>query len=290
MGTEFVLYGSEHFSNFQHFMDENMCLLGQYISKNLQCKIIIPNIPSYYNSTLKDILDTLGLHDRVELVDYEVQPVMSEPMWGITENKILFYRKLKDSLPNYENGPEKIFIKRTWGKGSGGHSTPIRRVVNEDDVQRFLESKGFVTVTFDGLSFSEKKKLLQNAKEIVTQTGANCINLFLCEKLEKMILLTNDKFGMGVYFTSLWQSIHNRGLKCVEIVSESINRHLLVEPRGKPNGEDNGNFYVEIFRLEHVIGDVGSLSGFSVNFYTSREPLLYHPFTMSASRSLTHPS
>jgi len=226
-------------------MDESMCLLGSYLSKNLQCPIIIPNISAYYNSTLKEILDVLGLHNRVKLVDYPVKPVMSEHQWDVTENKISFYRRLKDNLPNYENGPDKIFIKRTWGKGSGGHSTPVRRIMNEDELQRRLESVGFVTVTFDGLSFAEKKKLLQNAKEIVTQTGANCINLFLCEKLEKLTLLTNDVFTMGLYFANLWVSIHNRSLNWIEFSFESLDKHLLIGPKGTPNGTDNGNFYVE---------------------------------------------
>jgi hypothetical protein len=239
-------------------MDENMCLLGAYLSNNLQCTIKIPDIPEYYNSTVKEILDVLGLHDRVKLVEPPVTSTLSEPMWQVTENKVLFYRKLKDALPNYLDGPEKIFIKRTWGKGSGGHATPIRRIVNEDELQEHLESNGFVAVVFDGLSFAKKKKLLQNAKEVITQTGANCVNLFLCEKLEKLTLLTNDVFRMGGYFVQLWMNVHQRSVSYRELSFKSIDRHLLTGPRGTPNGEDNGNFYVR-----HVLD--GSPSGHSLS-------------------------
>lgn len=250
---EFLLYGDHNvdwFSNFQHFMDENMCLLGVYILHNLDCPIVVPDVPGYYNSVLKEILDVLGLSDRVRVVPPPVPPVMTEPMWRVTQNKTVFYTKFKDSLPNYDSGPEKIFIKRTWGPGSGGHDKPIRRIVNEDELQQQLESNGFVTVTFDGLSFAEKKRLLQNAKEVVTQTGANCVNLFLCDKLEKLTLLTNDTFRMGGYFAQLWVHVHRRQIQYQELAFESIDKHLLTGERGAPTGPDNGNFYVNPSQLQ----------------------------------------
>ena len=104
------------------------------------------------------------------------------------------------------------------GPRSGGHDQPIRRIVNEDEVQQHLESKGFVTVTFDGLSFAEKKRFLQNAKEVVTQTGANCV---LCDKLEKLTLLTNNEFRMGGYFAKLWVNVHRRQIQYQELAFES---------------------------------------------------------------------
>jgi hypothetical protein len=241
----FLLYGNDNVHNFQHFMDENISLLGYYFSNNLDCEIKVPE--THYNSTLKDVLDIFGL--RATVIRGPVIPVLSEPMWTVTKNKVLFYTKLKDNLPNFESGPEKIYLKRTWGPGSGGHSTPVRCIVNEDEVQMYLEKNGFVTVIFDGLSFAEKKKLLQNAKEVFTQTGANCINLFLCEKLEKLTLFTNDTFIMGSYFVELWSNVYKKGLFFRELCFESLNRHLLTEPRGMPNGEDNGNFYVPVTTL-----------------------------------------
>ena len=252
---EFLLYAYgdrnvRFFQNFQHFMDENMCLLGMYFLEDLDYPIAVPDVPGYYNSVLKEILDVLGLSDRVRVVPPPDPRTVPELMWKVTPNKIAFYTKFKDSLPNYENGPEKIFIKRTWGPGSGGHEQPIRRIVNEDEVQQQLESNGFVTVTFDGLTFSEKKRLLQNAKEVVTQTGANCVNLFLCDKLEKLTLLTNDEFRMGGYFAKLWVNVHKRQIQYRELAFESIDKHLLTGDRGTPSGPDNGNFYVNPSQLQ----------------------------------------
>jgi hypothetical protein len=251
----FLLYGDTmhgYFQNFQHLMDENICLLGDYINKGMSCKILVPDTigPSgipYYSSILKEVIDVLRLNEKVEIVKGPIDPITTEPMWQVTPNKVIFYRHFKNSLPHFESGPKKIFIKRTWGTKQGeihGHPVPIRRIVNEDEIQLYLEEKGFVTVTFDGITFAEKKKLLQNAEEVITQTGANCINLFLCDKLQKLTLLTNDVFRMGGYFIQLWSYIHQRNIQCSEIPFESIDRHLLTEPRGAPNGEDNGNFYV----------------------------------------------
>lgn len=257
---EFLLYGDSNvdwFQNFQHFMDENVCLLGGYISENMDCPILIPDITGskgikYHNSTLKEILTVLGLSDRVKLITHRT-PTITEPMWRVTKNKIVFYTHFKNSLPNFESGPEKVFIKRTWGSTPGeihGHPQPLRRIVNEEEVQKHLESMGFVTVTFENTSFYEKKKLLQNAKEIVTQTGANCVNLFLCDKLEKLTLLTNDVFRMGAYFANIWINVHRRNLEFKELSFESIDRHLLVGERGTLNGPDNGNFHVNPIELQ----------------------------------------
>jgi hypothetical protein len=258
--TTFLLYGDTNidwFQNFQHFMEENVCLLGSYISQNLNCPILVPNIIGskgipYYNSTLKEILKVLNLEHRVELVNYECKPIITEPMWRITLNKIIFYIHFKNSLPDFKSGPEKIFIKRTWGNKPGeihGHPSPIRCIINEDLLQTHLESKGFVTVTFKDASFYEKKQLLQNAKEIVTQTGANCVNLFLCDKLEKLTLLTNDVFKMGGYFANIWINVHQKKLLFNELSFESIDKHLLVEQNGMPHGIDNGNFYVNLEQI-----------------------------------------
>ena len=251
----FLLYGDANFDwfqNFQHFMDENVCLLGHYIDNNMTCPIQIPDITgskgvSYYNSTMKEIIKVLGFEDRVQLVEH-TKPIMSEPMWQLTKNKVSFYKKFRDCLPKFESGPSHIFIKRTWGQPIGeigGHPQPVRRIINEDDLQIFLESKGFTTITFENISFEEKKKLLQNAKVVVTQTGANCTNLFLCSNVEKIIFLTNDVFRMGGYFVNLVSNINQKNIQAVEIPFESVDKHLLTGVRGTPTGIDNGNFLVE---------------------------------------------
>jgi hypothetical protein len=131
-----------------------------------------------------------------------------------------------------------------------------------------------VTVVFDGLSFAEKKKLLQNAKEVVTQTGANCVNLFLCEKLEKLTLLTNDIFLMGEYFAALWTNVHGRSVSYRELSFKSIDRRLLTGPRGSPNGEDNGNFHV---CLLHLVPD--DLTILAEKYGSDKCPSILHTYT-----------
>jgi hypothetical protein len=256
----FLLYGDTNvdwFQNFQHFMDENVSLLGHYILNNMDCPIQIPEITGskgipYYNSTMKEILKVLELEDRVQLVEYR-KPEITEPMWQITQNKITFYKTFRSKLPNFESSPSKIYIKRTWGQPIsgeiGGHPQPLRAIVNDDEVQTFLESKGFITIVFENTSFEEKKKLLQHAKVIVTQTGANCTNLFLCEDVEKIIFLTNDMFRMSGYFANLCVALNQRNITALEFNFESIDRHLLTGQLGTLYGPDSGNFKV----LTHVI-------------------------------------
>jgi len=259
MSEDFILYNDtlefEGFQNFQHFMDENMSILGHYILENKNSKIIVPDIigskgTKYYNSATKEILRVLGLQEKVTIVNScERNNKYRESTWKWTPAKSIFYNKLRDNLPSFDTGPKKVYIKRTHGNlesgDIGGHSTPVRRIVNEDEFCEVLISKGFEIFDFHDKSFEYKKSILQNAEEVIMQTGATAINLFLCEKAVSVTLLTNDVFRMGGYFFNFLPNKHITR----ELCFESLDKDKFTDNLGLPNGVDNCNFNVVINKV-----------------------------------------
>lgn len=262
MSEDFILYNDtlefEGFQNFQHFMDENMSILGYYILENKNSNIIVPDITGskgtkYYNSATKEILRVLGLQDKVTIVNScERNNKYRESTWKWTPAKSIFYNKLRDNLPNFDTGPKKVYIKRTYGileSGDiGGHSIPVRRIVNEDEFCEVLISNGFEIFDFHDKSFEYKKSILQNAEEVIMQTSAAAINLFLCEKAVSVTLLTNDVFKMGSYFFNFLPNRHV-GVITRELSFESLDKDKFTDNLGLPNGSDNCNFNVVINKV-----------------------------------------
>jgi capsular polysaccharide biosynthesis protein len=68
--------------------------------------------------------------------------------------------------------PKKVFLKRNQS----------RRKYNQEEVEHFLESKGFVSVFMEDLSFDEQVKTMHHADWVVGPTGAAWTNLVFCKQ------------------------------------------------------------------------------------------------------------
>jgi hypothetical protein len=106
---------------------------------------------------------------------------------------------LVDTLPEtfgieikgYKFGtPERVFIPR---RGN-------RRLINNDEVAAFLESKGFTTCYFEDLTPSEEWSIIRNAKAVVAVHGAACSHI----KFNRLGLETPDIPGSGVRMIELF--------------------------------------------------------------------------------------
>lgn len=265
MSEDFILAGKDMIShrNYQHFMCDHVCLLGTYLLKNLECKIIIPNRIDrergiyFYNSILKDILKILGLEDRVIITEdvnlYNKNPI-GTGAWTWSIEKQIFFNTIRNKLPMFYSGPKNIYIVRDWGnkKGEiGGHNKMIRGIINSTEVESFLKENNYFIVDLSDKTFSEKKSILQNAESVITQTSASCVNLFLCENVKKIILLTNDVFIMGKYFLPYVQ--HCENVKIHELPFKSHEKEKYTSNRGEELGIDNANFYVDLNILNRYI-------------------------------------
>lgn len=93
-----------------------------------------------------------------------------------------------------------IYISRRDAKG--------RRVVNDEELQEFLTSKGFETVTLSGMNFKDQVQLFQEANCIMTVHGAALANTIFATKLRVIEFFPSKRkanspsiyFQIGFYY------------------------------------------------------------------------------------------
>ena len=79
--------------------------------------------------------------------------------------------------PRDKTYPEKIYSSRRDTKGAW-KSPHGRTLINEDEIVRFLEARGFQEVVSSQMSFVDKVLTYYYAKEVVGPVGANMMNTF----------------------------------------------------------------------------------------------------------------
>ncbi len=88
-------------------------------------------------------------------------PVQEVPDWACAWVRSLF--------PERASGPEKIYLSR--------RGAARRRFVNEPELQKALEERGFVSVQPETLTVAEQAKLLSSVRCVVAPHGAALANL-----------------------------------------------------------------------------------------------------------------
>jgi len=96
-----------------------------------------------------------------------------------------------------KSAPERIFIKRFSGR-----QYHARSVVNEDVIQKKLESEGFVSIDPSTLSFTEQIRVFSKAKYIVSASGAALLNMIWAPVGAKIIVLMNDAKVVNYWYFS----------------------------------------------------------------------------------------
>jgi len=71
--------------------------------------------------------------------------------------------------------------------------------LNEDEVCRFLESRGYEIVELTPLNLWKKIAVFRDADYIVSQTGAGLTNLMFCHPNVKVLELVDERFVSPVY-------------------------------------------------------------------------------------------
>ncbi|WP_172597675.1 glycosyltransferase family 61 protein [Sulfuriflexus mobilis] len=86
-----------------------------------------------------------------------------------------------------EAWPEKIFLRRSSG---------VRKVTNATEIERLLVAQGYVIVEPEKLTFLEQIKLFNNAKEIISSTGAALANAIVCKPGTQVAVLMGKHENM----------------------------------------------------------------------------------------------
>ena len=91
---------------------------------------------------------------------------------------------------NKNNYPKKIFISRV-----GDSNLDKRRLINNEEVENFLQKSGFTSVVLSNYAFKDQIRLFQNASFIVGLHGAGFANLVFAKNKAKIIEIKSAMSG-----------------------------------------------------------------------------------------------
>ena len=92
-----------------------------------------------------------------------------------------------------KNAGRRIYISRA--------NAPLRRVINEAEIEAMLRDYGFETVVAEDLGYSEQVELFSQASHIVAAHGAGLANILFCSPGVSVIEMFND------YYTKVYWSL-----------------------------------------------------------------------------------
>ena len=134
------------------------------------------------------VREVVALNGRHELdwrdlggFNFEVMALFRDSLLGKLEHK-------SQSVEAIRSG-SKIFLARDQS----------RRPYNQDEVQLFLESRGFKTVVLENLSVADQIRTFNDAKVIVSTTGAQWTGLLFSEAARAIVLTPRFLMGSSLF-------------------------------------------------------------------------------------------
>jgi len=98
--------------------------------------------------------------------------------------------------------PKKIYLSRKKG---------MRSIINNEELEKYLNLQGFVTILGDSLTFNEQVNLFSQAEFIIGPSGAACANLIFCPPTCKiLILMPRNKHILYWYWQNIAKACKNQ--------------------------------------------------------------------------------
>lgn len=211
-----LFYSYRYQISFAHFCCSTLPKLIDFfeIQKTIpDLKLLVPK--HHYNNFVKDIFSHCGidLSSIILLEDntiYTIESFYKTRTFScipdnFSKDHINIFSLIRQSIPVSPCVPRRrIYLKRDGVANSefGNSETGIiRKIINEEELILSLKSVGFEIITLGNKSICEKYELLKDAEYIITQIGANCMNLTFTNAPKNLILLSSD-----VTFGEFWYS------------------------------------------------------------------------------------
>lgn len=173
-------------------------------------------------SVLVDSL-TIAIDDR-----FKSQP----DMLTITSGRNIFADRLVDMKliaqwlemtfpPGNQNFPTRIFLAR--GKDS------LRPMSNFEQVQNYLESRGYKTIFAEKLSLEDQIGIFSNVESLIAEGGAALTGLIFAKRLKSLIHIeANPNYFVSNFWQQFSEALHLNATPCL-----GIPERLLGVPTGR---------------------------------------------------------
>lgn len=191
--------------NFYHFITEDVlnCFIIKQEKKNLN--IILAGKKDWRFKILSELLnENLSYVDVIENTNETNGYFLNKTQFDsyINESSIKLLRGyLSDYAEKYRNEDcqYKIYISRRFA--------PSRRPHYEEKVEKYLESKGFVVLNLEKLTFEEQMHYLANSNILIAPHGAGLTNMLFMKEKIKIIEIFEENY-INFCFTSMTNTLN----------------------------------------------------------------------------------
>jgi capsular polysaccharide biosynthesis protein len=188
-----------YYQNYYHFLLEILPRLFVLKDKAPTLKIIInKNIPLF----VKEYIELFKFKEIVFINDDEIAKVDNIIFSTYLSRGLAYNEKVIQEMSNWlreklldnsiDNSPEKIFISRDNAK--------YRKTVNEDEVFKFLQKKGFVKFNLDEPSIKAQANFFRNAKYIIGSHGAGFSNMIYSKNCKLVIDIIHEHHPQDCFY------------------------------------------------------------------------------------------
>lgn len=256
----YLFYSYSYQKSFCHLLTQTVPKLTKYITQYSNIKLLIPTY--HFNELCKDILNIcdIDFNNIILLEDNHIYNInnfvfsekFNAPPDNYTIEHLWIYNKIRmklNILPNI-NPYKKIYIKRdniSNPNYNNSESGLLRKITNEEQLINKLLEFNFTILTLGNKSIYEKKEALENAFIIITQLGANCMNLIFTNAPKNLLIISNCHPIGEKYYSEL----------CSKLNNEPINYKLITYQRDNKcndiTNNTNYSFSVNINEIEDYI-------------------------------------
>ncbi len=181
----------------KNFQIETLDILNINKDKRLSSK-------SYRHFSADQIIVTS--HPYTLLNDPE-QDSLQIPIWLSDFLRLNFLKRCLQ-ISKIKNFPKNIYINRKDG-------TALRYIINNKEVENFLERNKFSNLTMSDFSFSDQVALFFNAKKIIGLHGAGFANIVFCKPGTKIIEIRPITAGDVIKNLALSNRLNYHDISCI---------------------------------------------------------------------------
>jgi capsular polysaccharide biosynthesis protein len=211
-----LFYSFRYQISFAHFMMQTVPLLKDYIEQYSEYSLLVPK--HHMNQLCQDILEHCKIpSEKIILLEdrtiYTVNVLAPRKHYhtvpsNYTSDHVWIYSMIRKTLPltQIRIPTRNVYLRRDGvpnAQFGNSETGAMRRILNEDALIQRLSEIGFEIITLGSKRLHEKCYELSNIHTLITQLGANCMNLIFGNAPTNCILLTNDRPLGEHYYTSL---------------------------------------------------------------------------------------
>lgn len=196
-----LLINNIYSHTYYHWLLEclpRLFLLRKEIKKSI---LLLPSdhSSSFHQESLK-IFNVNKIQYLNERTSYSVKKLRTCSQIGRVANyhpQILMNtaRFIKEAIGEDLNGPEKVYISRS--------KASRRKVVNENEVESALISKGFKSVSMEDFPFSQQVRFMSSCKHLVSIHGAGLANMIFMPQGGSVLELRKFDSGVNYFYYTL---------------------------------------------------------------------------------------